>query len=266
MRQTISAVFAVKNEEERLPKFLEHLSWVDEKIAVINAATTDRSAEICQAHGCKVFTRKLDGNFTQHAAFGISKVTSDWVLSVACDEFVNDELKKNILNVLETGDSCAAYNFKRINYFLGKPLRHGAGPEDCLRFFRRDKGQFIGDSLHDRVVIDGPLGCLNGELHHLAFNTIYDYIERHNFYSEYEANDFYQKHGVLSDKAFHKIFIRRPLKIFIKDYIKRRGYKDGIHGLVFAVLVLTDNFVRLAKYWERYIIKNPKRRTDVANF
>jgi len=266
MRQTISVVFAVKNEEERLPGFLTQFSWVNEKIAIINAATTDRSAEICQAYGCKVFKRKLDGNFTQQAAFGVSKVTSDWVLSVACDEFVDDKLKIGILDVLQNNVSYAAYRFNRINYFIDQPLRYGAGSEDCLRFFRRDKGQFTGDSLHDRLIIDGPIGHLNGELHHLAFNTIYDYIERHNFYSEYEVNDFYQKHGTLSDKAFRKIFIRRPLKIFVKDYIKRKGYKDGVRGLVFAILVLTDNFIRLAKYWERYIIKNPKRRIDVANF
>ena len=266
MRQTISAVFAIKNEEERLPKFLSHFFWVDEKIAIINAATTDRSAEICQVDGCKVFQRRLDGNFTQQIAFGVSKATSDWILYLACDEFLDEELKNNIIGVLDSSGPYMAYSFKRINYFLSRPLRYGGWSEDCLRFFRRDKGSFIGNSLHDKVIVDGAIGCLKGELHHLAFDTIYDYIERHNHYSEYEINDFYQRYGVMDEKKFKRIFLLRPIKTFFKNYVKKKGYKEGMHGLVFAVLVLVDNFVRLAKYWERYIIKNPKRRIDVANF
>jgi len=43
---------------------------------------------------------------------------------------------------------------------------------------------------------------------------------------------------------------RKPLKMFFKSYFKKKGYKDGVIGLVFAILFSWSYFLRWAKYWE----------------
>jgi hypothetical protein len=41
-----------------------------------------------------------------------------------------------------------------------------------------------------------------------------------------------------------------PLKLFWKSYVKRRGFREGWVGFVFAALYAFVHFLHWAKYWE----------------
>ena len=71
-----------------------------------------------------------------------------------------------------------------------------------------------------------------------------------DFYSSLEAKDISKRLGLLPKKALKRELMSGPFKLFLKIYIKKKGFKDGIHGLVFAVLSAWRRFLIYAKYWE----------------
>ena len=75
--------------------------------------------------------------------------------------------------------------------------------------------------------------------------------------SEFDSKEYFNKFGVLSEKKFKWLLLTRPLKIFWKCYFKKKGYKDGFYGFIYAALIWACDVIRICKYAERYIIKNP---------
>jgi hypothetical protein len=59
---------------------------------------------------------------------------------------------------------------------------------------------------------------------------------------------------------FQLIF--RPLFRFIKGYIFKRGFQDGIPGLVSAITTSFYVFMKYAKLWELRIKNKPQIGTD----
>ena len=65
-----------------------------------------------------------------------------------------------------------------------------------------------------------------------------------------EARALYEKGGLIPERRLRRELTLGPLKLFFKIYLKRKGYKDGLHGLVFAALSAWRRFLIYAKYWE----------------
>ena len=65
-----------------------------------------------------------------------------------------------------------------------------------------------------------------------------------------EAKELSKKLGVIPVKRLKRELLRNPLKLFFKVYVKKQGYKDGLRGLVLAVLSAWRRFLIYAKYWE----------------
>jgi glycosyltransferase involved in cell wall biosynthesis len=256
MRETISISSGMVNEEKALPKFLMANSWVDE-IIMCDAGCTDQSVEICKKHGARVYQMTFDGNHNTRANYVLSLAQTDWILATDPDEEVTEDLKNEILEVLENGTKHAAFEFKRINFFMDKPLRHGGWSGKGLRMYRRDKVRFEGDSYHDHAIIDGTIGQLKGEVLHYPSPTIHWILQKFNYISEFDMNEYFNKHGVASERQLKWIAITKPFKNFWKCYIKKQGYKDGLHGFIYAMMIWAFDVIRICKYAERYLIKNP---------
>ena len=72
-------------------------------------------------------------------------------------------------------------------------------------------------------------------------------------------NEYYNKFGELSPGKFKWLLLTKPFKNFWKGYIKKKGYKDGLYGFIYASLIWAFDVIRICKYGERYVIKNPNR-------
>ncbi len=92
-RPTISACMMVKNEEELLPGCLDSIrDWVDE-IIVIDTGSTDKTVEIAESYGAKVFHQPWEGNFSKHRNYSLDNATCDWIFIIDADErFVIEDL------------------------------------------------------------------------------------------------------------------------------------------------------------------------------
>lgn len=83
----------VLNEEELLPKLLNHLKpYVAEMVIVIDDRTTDKSEKLAQSYGAKTYRYNLNHDFGKARNFGLGKITQPWILQIDADEWPMKEL------------------------------------------------------------------------------------------------------------------------------------------------------------------------------
>jgi tetratricopeptide (TPR) repeat protein len=87
----VSACMIVKNEEELLPDCLASIrDWVDE-IVIVDTGSTDRTAEIAQSFGARVYHHPWEGNFSKARNQSLSYATGDWIFIIDADERIYSE-------------------------------------------------------------------------------------------------------------------------------------------------------------------------------
>jgi len=232
--ETLFVVVITKNEEDKIARCLESVKWVDE-IIIVDDLSEDRTAEICRQSGAKVISHKSEGNFDRQRNIGIDNASGEWVLQMDADEIVSEGLKQGIQKVLADNSDCAGYKFKRKNYFLGKPLLYGGRYHGFLRMFRKSAGKYVGASVHELVDVQGKIGYINADMEHYTYQNITQFIERQNYYTSVEAKRLLRERGLVSDKEIRYHLTIKPLKLFWKTYIKKRGFRDGLHGLIYCI-------------------------------
>ncbi len=223
--------------------------WVDE-IVVIDGFSTDRTVEICRRYTDKIFQNRWDGyRFCTERNLGNEKATSDWCFHVDPDERATPQFRDAVLKILERGTDCNAFEFRKKNFFLGHWMRRGGWYHYSLHFFRRGKARYDG-VIHETLVVDGRTGRIEAPVEHYPFTSISQFVNRHNGYSTREAQAHCEEKGVLSEEKIAYELKKKPLKRFFKFYLKKKGFMDGIYGLIFSVLFAWVHFINWAKYWE----------------
>jgi len=161
--EKISACLVVINEEKLIRRCLESLQGaVDEIILIHDGECSDKTLEIAQEYGVKIFVRPFVGGAEEHRPFSFEQATGNWILQIDADEFLSPELKKNLR--LLTSD-------KEINaYELLWPLWDGKREfkarwpyKRCL--FRKDKISFLG-ILQFVVQVEGRIKKIDLKLCH----------------------------------------------------------------------------------------------------
>lgn len=248
--QKLSVVIITKNEEGKIARCLESVKWADEVI-VIDDLSQDRTVEICQEFGARVISHKSEGDFDRQRNIGIDNASGNWILQMDADEIVPEGLKEEIQKVIESqGSRFIAYKIKRQNFFLGHFMRHGGWFIHYIKLFKKGKARYVGRSVHETLKVDGPVGTIDEPIKHFPFNSIEQFIERQNFYTSVEARLMYEDKGEMSARKVKYNLTIRPLKLFWKVYIKKRGFLDGMHGFLFAILNSWVYFLRWVRYWE----------------
>lgn len=248
--ETITAVIMTKDSERWIEGALKSVAgWADE-IVVIDGFSADRTLEICRRYTEKVYQNRWDGyRFCTERNLGNSKATKDWCFHIDPDERATPEFKAEVSRFLREGTSHSAFQFKKSNFFLGRRMRHGGWYHDSLHLFRRGKARYEG-VIHERLLVDGTIGQIHAAIEHYPFESLSQFITRHNGYSLREAKALREKTGRLQERLVEYNLKQKPLKRFLKFYIKKQGFLDGMHGLVFSVLFAWVHFINWAKYWE----------------
>jgi hypothetical protein len=185
------------------------------------------------------------------------------------------ELAESLRRAVENPESDGCYVNRRF-WFLDGWLRHcGYYPSWNLRLFRHKLGRYeevqtsgtvSGDNeVHEHVVLRGATAQLKNDMLHYAYPDIYTWMEKHNRYSNWEAEvEVSGNQGSLSSPATGgKLSVRRKLRIwsrrlpfrpslrFIYSYILKRGFLDGRAGYMFCRLLATYEMLNVFKAYER---------------
>jgi hypothetical protein len=150
-----------------------------------------------------------------------------------------------------------------------------------LRFIRRGRARYArrtdagtgnaDHEIHEPMSVDGPIGRLRCEMDHYAFPTITSFVEKHNLYSDWEAQvtlsdelapperDFGWRQRL---KRWSRYLPCRPLLRFLFVYVWQRGFLDGRAGYYFARLHAEYEFLSVAKTYELRLKRTEGRHED----
>ncbi|MCK9615215.1 MAG: glycosyltransferase family 2 protein [Candidatus Omnitrophica bacterium] len=247
---TIAVTIPSKNSEKKIANCLASIKdWADE-IIVLDSESIDKTVEIAKSFGAKVFVHPFLGSWAKERNFGAEQANSNWILSLDTDEVVSEDFKKKCDDVLPN-TKCAAFKFWRKNFFLGHPFRYGGWYHKSQHLYNKKFAHYEG-MLHEKYIVNGEVGDLDAEVLHYPFDSISEFIERQNRYTSIQAIEIIAEEKDLDIKKIKYNLTWKPLKLFKKMYFNKKGYKEGMHGLVFSILFSWVHFVKWAKVWEIY--------------
>ena len=222
---------------------LESVAWADE-IIVVDSGSTDATAEICREFGALVYVHDWPG-FGAQKNRALGYATNEWVLSIDADERVTPELRAAIEAVLRKDyDTHSAYRISRLSSYCGRFMRHsGWHPDHIVRLFKRDAAHFSDDLVHERLLIEGEVGQLDGELLHYAFDNLEEVLHKVNRYSSAGAVMLQQRGRSASLGGA----VLRGLWSFFRTYALRGGFLDGREGFMLAVSNAEGTYYRYLK-------------------
>ncbi len=258
---SISAVILSKNSEKKIEKCLSSLKgWADE-IIIVDGGSTDNTVKIAEGFGARVYLHPFSGSFAEERNFGTDKASSDWVLQLDSDEIITNSFKQKCDETLPA-TKCGAFKFRRKNVFLGHEFTYGGWYHWSQHLFKRGFASYEG-RVHEKMIVKGDVGLIDADMLHIPFDSISEFIERQNRYTDLQAADIIDQEKDLTVKKIKYNLKVKPAKLFRKIYFNKKGYKEGVHGLIFAMLSSYVHFLKWAKVWER--TKNRKNILIVRN-
>ena len=252
-RQPLSVAIITLNAASQLEACLQSARFADE-IVVVDSGSTDGTQALAERHGARVIQQDWLG-FGPQKQFAVEAARHDWVLCLDADERVTPALQMAIESALEIGQNSAstaaaphAYRFPRCNRFLGRYLKHGEGyPDWSLRLFNRRHAPWSDDAVHEKVVSDGTIGTLAGDLLHDSAESLSSYLTKQNRYTSLAA-DMALAAGKRSSVGRVAL---SPLVRFVKFYFVRQGFRDGLPGFVHIAIGCFNSMIKYAKMLER---------------
>ncbi len=243
-RQPFSVAIITLNAASQLQACLESAAFADE-IVVVDSGSSDGTAALAERFGARVVQQTWLG-FGAQKQFAVEQARHDWVLCLDADERVTPALRQAIEQALEA-PGADAYRFPRCNRFLGRYLRHGEGyPDWSLRLFDRRKGRWSDDAVHEKVVVSGVVGTLAGDLQHESAETLSGYLAKQNRYTTLAA----EAAVAAGKRATAAQVVLSPLVRFIKFYVLRRGFLDGLSGFIHVAIGCVNSFAKYSKMIE----------------
>jgi glycosyltransferase involved in cell wall biosynthesis len=243
-RARVSCTIICFDEEDNIRAALESVKWCDE-IVVVDSFSTDRTIEICREYTDQIHQRPWPG-FVEQKAFALAQTHYPWVLNLDADERVSPELRREIQSVLEypTADG---YYIPRLVYYLGRWWwRGGWYPDYRLRLFRRDRVVWGGVDPHEKVILHGRSARLKSPMLHYTYRDIAAHLATINFFTGVAAREL----ELRGQRATLADLFLRPLWRFLRFYVMRRGFMEGIAGLFVAQSAAFYVFAKYAKLWE----------------
>ncbi|MBF0322859.1 MAG: glycosyltransferase family 2 protein, partial [Magnetococcales bacterium] len=209
----------------------------------VDAGSTDATLERARQAGATTLHQTWLG-FGAQKQYAISQARHPWVLCLDADERVSPELQRSVLAILATPPLHHAYRMARCNRFMGRWLRHGEGyPDPNLRLFHRDHAAWSQDPIHEHVVATGPVGWLAVDLLHESAPTLEAYLAKQNRYTTLQAQQLVARGRF---PHLHHLLLN-PLLRFIKFYLLRLGFLDGLPGLVHVLIGCNNSLMKYAK-------------------
>lgn len=246
---SVSVVISAYNEEDKLGRCLKSVTWASE-IIVIDNGSTDKTAAVAKKFNAKVFDRQNNPMLNVNKNYGFTKATGEWILNLDADEEISDALASEIKRAVKNSPpEVVGYWIPRKNIIFGKWIEHGLWwPDRHLRLFRRGKGKFPEKHVHEYIEVHGQTETLVEPFLHHNYETVTQFITKmDSLYTENEVSNLLATNYQLSWYDA----VRFPVSDFVKIYFAQGGYKDGLHGLVLAMLQAFYSFVVFAKLWEK---------------
>ena len=249
----ISATIIVRNEEHNIAAVCDTVSWADE-IVVVDSNSTDRTVELAHQFTDRVFNREFRGYKDKHQ-FADAQTTGDWVFWIDADERLSPELRASIEAVRQRDETALPDGFRiaRRTHLFNRWIKHsGWYPDYQMRLYRKASSYWDGVAPHETARVRGRVEVLDGELLHYTKRDLNDCHRVVESYATLAAEHHFA-HGRRS--TFLRLLVS-PLGAFLRSFVLKQGFRDGVPGLIIAMFTAYGVFLRWAKVWEKQDVQS----------
>lgn len=267
----LSILILTFNEEQHIERCIKSLQIFSEEIFIIDSFSTDKTVEIAESLGARVFQNKWPGNHAIQFQWGLDNcpIETEWIMKMDADEYVLPELATEIQEKLDSiEDGVSGIYIKRRVYFMDKWIKHGDYyPIWLLRIWRFNKGQMEQRWMDEHIKLsEGVTIRFENDLVDDNINNLTWWTEKHNNYATREAVDILNiLHGficydevepeLLGTQEQRKRWLKiryaslplfvRPFLYFNWRYFIKLGFLDGKQGLIWHFL---------QGFWYRFLV------------
>lgn len=244
----ISSIIIARDEESNIQRCIKsQLEVIDDIVVIVDLRTTDNTFNIASSFpivNCEIVEWK---GYAGAKIYALSKTKHNWIFWIDADEEFTPELIEEIRQFKTSEPKYYAYSVARRAFFLGKWIKHcGWYPARVERLFNKEFVSFNEKEVHEHLIVNDEIGELRKDLNHYTDPTIDHYFIKFNHYTTLAAKELSEK----GKKASLSDIIIRPIFLFLKMYIFRLGFLDGIHGLILAFFSSAYVFTKYSKLWE----------------
>lgn len=259
----VSVLVLTYNEEKNIRACLQSVAWSSD-IHVVDSGSTDSTVVICREFTPHVQYHSFE-SFSAQYNWALDHVPfrHEWLLVVEADEVVPEELRDEILRVLELPPSdIAGYYVRWRILFLGRWIKHCTmyNSSWLLRLFRHRQVRYEDRPVNQHAVCRGRCGRLQHGLWHDNRNGPTRLLAKYNRYASWEAEESLRllrgetvseiRPRLLGNPSerrrwLKQVFMRLPLRPLLKFfylYVLSRGFLDGMPGLLYCTLTAVQEF------------------------
>jgi (heptosyl)LPS beta-1,4-glucosyltransferase len=248
MKKTaITAIIIAKNESAMLAGCLTSLEWCD-AVLVIDNGSVDETVVVAEQMGARVIHIKHD-SFDRLRTDALKYVQTPWVFYIDADERVTPQLAQSITVHLETAvPPTNAFSLVRDNYYYGHKMNWGGWQHDLItRIFRVQTLEKWHGKVHESPVFSGQVVKIPLPLVHFSHRNTSDGLKKTIAWTKIEAE-------LLAEAQIKPITIWTILRKTIMEFWRRavvyKGWRDGMPGLVEAVIQAINKALIYIQVWE----------------
>jgi len=242
----LSVLVVAKNEAHNLAECLSAVSWADERVVVVDAASRDATRAVAESSADVVIVRPFD-DFASQRNCALAAASGDWVLSIDADERATPALAFEVRRVIsDPANLHCGFCVPIRSVILGRRFAFSGTQHDIpLRLFRRDCGRWTG-LVHETVALEGSAGMLLNPLGHHTLPNVETFLGKLDHYTTLEARSLAgaRRRFKTSDVTL------RPIWTFLKLYVFKQGFRDGVEGFMFCALSGVSVAIRAWKHRE----------------
>ncbi|MCX6183273.1 MAG: glycosyltransferase family 2 protein [Bacteroidetes bacterium] len=254
----VTVVILTFNESIHIERAILNVKEWAQEVMILDSLSTDDTCAKAEALGAKVYYNKFE-TYSKQRNFAIQQlpIPTEWMLFLDADEYLFDDLKQEIAEVLPSA-TCNGFYLKRRFYFMGKWIKYGGYyPTYILRLFKKQFAKCERE-INEHIKVEGEIKTLKGDFADENLKGLSSWIEKHNKYASFEAQDLYRREqeGVDEGEAA-KLFgkqnerkrwivkkiwnplmpkLIRPFIYFGYRYFFRLGFLDGRRGFIYHYL------------------------------
>ena len=251
-----SILILTYNEENNLPECLQSVAGCDD-IVVLDSLSSDSTVRIAEGTPNVRVVHRAFTDFADQRNYALEHANfkHEWVFHLDADEHFSTALREECEAMIHR-DEKSGYQVPSKMMLWGRWLKHSAAyPVYQMRFHKRTEVRFeqYGHGQRECDALRG-IGFLKEPYEHHSFgNGLNEWFERHNRYSEQEAqrtveslkkgsfnaNDLFTTNRLARRRALKELSFRlpcRPLLRFLYQYLIKLGFLDGAPGLSYCLM------------------------------
>ncbi len=256
----ITVIILTYNEEKHIERCIKSLKPIAKEIFIVDSYSNDRTIEIVESLGAKVFQNKWENNHAKQFQWGLDNcpITTKWVMKMDSDEYVEPGLANELVNNLQNiPENIKGIYLKRKVFFMGKWIRWGAFyPHVLLRIWQHGHGRIEQRWMDEHIVLsEGETMLIDkADIVDDNKNNITWWTEKHNNYATREMIDLMNMKyhfmpiddslkenndpqaklkRMIKEKVYSKLpYGIRPILYFNYRFFIRLGFLDGFRGFI----------------------------------